>query len=201
VDDPAAGGSGTSVTVPAQERLARAIRSLQDAYSSAAGSDEFLLQTAAAVEAHAAALTDYEVPEAARVAGRRPDLVGFGQVLVPPMRYIEASSEHAVVELRCGPLYLGSGGALHGGVAPLVLDDVLGRLANGNRTADPSAASTVRTAYLHVNYRALAPVSVSLIVTAREARRDGRKQWMTAEITAAGKLLADAEALFVYPRA
>ncbi|MCW2496716.1 hypothetical protein [Jatrophihabitans sp.] len=182
------------------ERLVRAIRALENAYSEASVPPGVAGEVAATIEAQVAVLARFAAPEVDRVAGRRPELEGFAQVLVPPLTYLETSEAQIKAEVTCGPLYLGSGAALHGGVAPLLLDDVMGRLANGNRLADPDATSTIRTAYLHVNYRGLAPVGRTLQVRAWAERTDGRKRWFAAEITLDGRVLVDAEAMIVQPR-
>ena len=179
-------------------RAAAALRELQQRWAAQAAPEPVLHEVAELVEVLSATLGEYAVPEGSRHSGGRRDLVGFGQVLVPPLTYLVDEADRAEVTFTGGDLYLGSGGVLHGGVAPLVFDDVLGRLANRDR--DRSVAPVVRTAYLHVNYRAPAPVGTPLRVTARVARTEGRKRWLTARLTDGERLLADADGLFVAPR-
>jgi acyl-CoA thioesterase FadM len=64
------------------------------------------------------------------------------------------------------------------------------RLANTGR-------SRSRTAYLHVNFRAISPIGHELRVTARVDRIEGRKRFLTGAIHHHGTLTADAEGLFV----
>jgi acyl-coenzyme A thioesterase PaaI-like protein len=175
-------------------RSAAALRALQDAYSEASAPRSVLHAIARDLDRAAKLLARYAVPESRRIAGRRNDLAGSGQVLVPVLDYIETGAHRVAARVTCGALYLGSGGALHGGVAPLIFDDVLGQLAAAG------GGHGVRTAYLHVNYRALAPVGVELGVTGRIDRIEGRKLWLSSELTLNGVTLADAEGLFVAAR-
>jgi acyl-CoA thioesterase FadM len=54
-----------------------------------------------------------------------------------------------------------------------------------------------RTAYLHVNYRSVAPIEKDLRVEATVDRVEGRKKYSTGRILDGETLVADAEALFV----
>lgn len=72
-----------------------------------------------------------------------------------------------------------------------MFDEVLGRLSNaGGR---PMA----RTAYPHVNFRAITPIDVALRVEARFDREEGRKRYLTGAHYDSATLTADAEALFL----
>jgi acyl-CoA thioesterase FadM len=81
-----------------------------------------------------------------------------------------------------------------GGVVP-------GRAARPGRPAPWRLANTgrsrSRTAYLHVNFRAISPIGHELRVTARVDRIEGRKRFLTGAIHHHGTLTADAEGLFV----
>lgn len=61
-----------------------------------------------------------------------------------------------------------------------------------------------RTAYLHVDYRAVTPLNVDLVARARMDRVEGRKRWVTGELcrvdasgAGLGPAVAEAEGLFV----
>ena len=89
--------------------------------------------------------------------------------LVPPF-VIDRSADDALVgRVTFTPFFHGGGGAAHGGAIPLLFDHVLGRLCNApGRTRS-------RTAYLHVNYRRIAPIGRELGLDATLDREEGRK--------------------------
>jgi acyl-CoA thioesterase FadM len=74
----------------------------------------------------------------------------------------------------------------------MLFDSLLGYTA-----AKLTGSPYQRTAFLHVNYRHIAPVEKELTVDAGIARIDGRKIFVEGSITDGDVLLADAEALFV----
>ena len=116
---------------------------------------------------------------------------GRGQALAPVVHVEEFTGERARGHVTFGRFYLGGNGAVHGGAIPLAFDELMGRLANtGGRT--PS-----RTAYLHVNYRSVAPVGRRLSIEARFGREEGRKRILHGEIRHGETVCADAEGLFV----
>ena len=60
-----------------------------------------------------------------------------------------------------------------------------------------SGSRAQRTAFLHVDYRKIAPVEKELQVDARVDRIRGRKIFVTGPAPRRGHVLCDAEALFV----
>lgn len=137
------------------------------------------------------AFVPFAVPESEQVTGHRHDLPGRGQVMSPAVAVDEADDDHLRARVHFGRHYLGGNGAVHGGAIPLVFDEVLGRLANAGGRARS------RTAYLHVNYRAVVPIEEELRLTGRLDREDGRKRFLVGELRHGEQLVADAEGLFV----
>lgn len=138
-----------------------------------------------------ASLRQFEVAEARQIAGKRSDAYGGGQALVPPVAYDLSEPSRASGTVRFGRYYLGGNGAVHGGAIPLLFDQMMGRLSGlGGR---PRA----RTAYLHVNYRAITPIDVDLHVAITVTRHEGRKLFIAGTLQEGRTLLADAEGLFV----
>lgn len=132
-----------------------------------------------------------------RIDGMRPDLPGRGHPLLPPFVVDEESTgadgpDTLRGRVTFGRFHLGGGAAVHGGVQPLLFDDVLGRVANQGK---PFVA---RTAYLTIDYRRVTPLDVELRWEATLERIEGRKRFTTGRLTdAAGNLLVEARALFV----
>jgi acyl-coenzyme A thioesterase PaaI-like protein len=94
--------------------------------------------------------------------------------------------------VRFRRFHLGRNGAVHGGAVAQLWDSVLGFAAFRLTTSLKQ-----RTAYLHVNYRKIAPIEKQLHVDARVDRSEGRKIFVTGRLLDGDEVLSDAEALFV----
>jgi acyl-coenzyme A thioesterase PaaI-like protein len=171
-------------------RMIEALRLVQERITTASAPHDVVAETADTLEKLAATLAPFEVEEARQVAAHRIDLPGRGQAMTPVIHIDEWDDQHVEAHVALGRFYLGAGGAAHGGVLPLIFDETMGRLANTGR-------SRSRTAYLHVNFRAITPIGHELRVTARVDRIEGRKRFLIGEIHHDGTLTADAEGLFV----
>lgn len=171
-------------------RLADAVRALQDAFTAARPPEGVLDDVAGTVEVLTRRLADHAVDEASQVTGHRHDLPGRGQTMAPAVHVDERSRDRVRGRVTFGRFYLGGGGAVHGGAIPLLFDEVLGRLANTDRPRS-------RTAYLHVDYRAVTPVGEELVVAGWFDREEGRKRFLRGELRHGGGLVAEAEGLFV----
>ena len=170
-------------------RMIEALRLVQERITAASPPDEVVAETAGVLEKLAATLGPYDVDESRQIAGRRMDLPGRGQALVPVLDIDDWDEQHVRARVTLGRFYLGAGAA-HGGVLSLIFDEILGRLANTGRTRS-------RTAYLHVNYRNITPIGSELRVAAHVDRVEGRKRFLTGAIYYDGTLTAAAEGLFV----
>ena len=84
-------------------------------------------------------------------------------------------------------------GYVHGGMTAAVFDDLLGAIQLGQPGGGPTAQLTVR-------YRAPVPINTPLDLSARVDRRDGRKIFISGQLTHDGALLAESEALFIGQR-
>jgi acyl-coenzyme A thioesterase PaaI-like protein len=167
-----------------------ALRVLQNRITGWVPSEELAAEVSRTLTDLAIQLGPHAVEEQAQIAGRL-DLPGRGQAMVPVIYLDQQDEQHAAGRVTFGRFYLGGNGAAHGGAIPLVFDDLMGRLANtGGR---PPA----RTAYLHVNYRSVAPIDRELQLTARFDREEGRKRFLSGELHDGSTLCADVEGLFV----
>jgi acyl-coenzyme A thioesterase PaaI-like protein len=172
-------------------RLAGVTRSLQDLVRgtliSQARADEIADLLSTIVTELAEAGTDDGLGELALVPGQ----LGRSQSLSPTYEVVERDEGAIRGTLRFTRFHLGSGGAAHGGSIALWGDDVLGRLAH------EYAQGPARTAYLHVDYRALVPVDHPLEFAAWAESREGRKLHLRAEITVDGALAAEIDGLWI----
>jgi acyl-coenzyme A thioesterase PaaI-like protein len=172
--------------------LLAAQRIAQARLAGSAPPPEVLKELTARLEEIATLLEPHRVGEHERFDGMRVDLPGRGHPLLPAYVYDEQSPTRLTGRVTFTRFHLGGNGAVHGGVAPLLFDDVLGHLANLRR------AGVARTAYLKVDYRAVTPIDVELRFEATIDREQGRKRFVTGRLYRPdGVLVAEADALFV----
>jgi len=101
-----------------------------------------------------------------------------------------SEEDEAVLEVSLGPAFEGAPGRAHGGVVAALVDETMGIVL----AIHDDAAYTGR---LTVTYRAGTPVGETVTCRARLTGREGRKLFMTAEVTSGGLLCAEAEAVFI----
>jgi acyl-coenzyme A thioesterase PaaI-like protein len=96
----------------------------------------------------------------------------------------------AVAVVTLGPAFEGAPKRAHGGITAAIFDDVMGYVLVLQRTPAYTGELTVR-------YNAPVPVGVELTIRARMRERQGRKLWMTSEMTHGEERLCEAEGLFI----
>ena len=175
---------------PAFSAMVEALRGLQDQVTGCAPPDPVLAEATRQLTELTRQLAKYAVDERGQIAGHLAGVPGRGQALTPPIHVEETAPGRIRARVTFGRYYLGGNGAVHGGAIPLVFDELMGGLANIDR-------SPARTAYLHINYRNITPIETPLTVEAHLAAEDGRKRHMRAVLRSGTTLCADAEALFV----
>jgi acyl-coenzyme A thioesterase PaaI-like protein len=172
--------------------LLAATRELMDIVAALDAPEDVLAVAAEAVRAVTSTLASRTTDELHSPAGKRPDLPGRGNVMMPPI-LIDRQTPHEVRgRVTLTRVHVG-GGAAHGGVIPLMFDEVLGRMASQDRP--PS-----RTAYLHVDYVNLTPVNDELLIEGFIHRIEGRKIYGSGRLLDGDTVLAEADALFVMAR-
>lgn len=126
-----------------------------------------------------------------RQFGRCPDLVGHGQTLVPAFVLHEGTDNEVRGSVRFGSYYHGGGGALHGGIVPLMFDEILGHLCHrGGRKA-------ARTAFIKADFRSVTPLNKELTIEGQIDRIDGRKRFVSGRLLDGERVCAEVTALFV----
>lgn len=137
-------------------------------------------------------LAPYEAPEGVGPAGRIPQLPGRGSLLMVPWKWEQVGPEGVRSRGHFTRYHLGGNAAVHGGVLPLLFDDLFGVIVHA------AGRPISRTAYLHINYRAVTPLYTELVVEGQADKVEGRKTFVSAKLTdTSGKLLADCDALMV----
>jgi acyl-coenzyme A thioesterase PaaI-like protein len=167
------------------------LRELLDRVAGASPSADVVASTTKTVAELNDRLAEYEVDEPDQLSGRLVTVAGRAQLAVPALHIDELDEDHMIGRVRFGRHFLGSNGVVHGGAIPLLFDDLLGRFAIvGDRPRS-------RTAYLHVDYRSVAPIDVMLRVAAHVEREEGRKRFLRGTLHDGDRLCAEVTALFV----
>jgi hypothetical protein len=170
--------------------LLEELRRLTDAVAAAHAPDEVVVQVTDILRQAREALEPHRVDERAAPSGNRPDLPGRGHPILPPYVLDRADAQEVSGRVTFSRAYLGGGAAAHGGVQPLLFDELLGRLVSTGRP-------TSRTAFLHVDYRRITSLDTELAFRCWVDRVDGRKLYARGELRHDGELLAEAEGLFL----
>jgi acyl-coenzyme A thioesterase PaaI-like protein len=167
---------------------------LQDRVAEMNAPGEVMAEAADRIAALNASLVRHAAPPEQWLVGKRWELIGRGQTLVPPV-----SVDHADAQRRSGILtfrafYHGSGGYVNASAIPLAFVEMMALLAySAGRPAS-------RMAHLKIDFRAPIHVNTEVRVEARLLRIEGRKIFVEAVLVDGVHELATAEALFVIPR-
>lgn len=168
------------------------MRQLQDLAVSVNPPDEVFAEARALTQKLVDLLEPHQVPEGQQPAGRIIELPGRGSLLMLPWQVERFDKDGVRASGVFRRYHLGGNGAAHGGVLPLAFDDVFGMVVHA------SGRPISRTAFLHINYRAVTPLNTKLTVEGRLDRVEGRKSFVSARMTdESGKLIADCDALMV----
>ena len=112
--------------------------------------------------------------------------------LLLPWTLRSYGKDGVTLEGRFTRYHVGGNMAVHGGVIPLFYDWHFGMVVSA------AGRPISRTAYLHVDYRAVTPIDQPLISRGRIDRIDGRKAFITATMTdAEGTVLSEANGLMI----
>jgi acyl-coenzyme A thioesterase PaaI-like protein len=177
---------------PGFVRFVSAMRRLQDLAVSADPGDDIWDEAAAGAEEMVDLLEPFEAPEGAAPAGRAPGMPGMGSLLLPPWSLTKFAPEGVEMRGHFTRFHVGGNNAVHGGVLPLLFDWLFGMIVHA------SGRPISRTAFLHVDYRKVTPIDTPLIVRGRVDSVEGRKAFLSAELTDADSaLLAEAHGLMV----
>jgi acyl-coenzyme A thioesterase PaaI-like protein len=185
-------------------RLAASVRRLMDASVLATAKEPELTEVIAAMDAISAQLEGpggerlrHGTPWGEREAMTRGDrahnpVAGPANPLSPPMLIKVAEDGSVYSNLVMRPIHEGPPGGVHGGFVASLLDQLLG-------AANIVAGVGAMTAELTIKYRRPTPIGVPLLVRARTEAIDDRRVHTSGEITADGKVTAEAKGLFIRP--
>ncbi|MDT5191722.1 MAG: hypothetical protein QOI28_3973 [Mycobacterium sp.] len=191
-------GGGFNPPVPTDRggpdygRFVEAVRALQDNARSADAPDDVIARAADVLDDLNRLLAPYDADEWHSPSGRRMDLPNRGNIMQVPVDLVVTEDGRIGGTARFRRFHLGRNGAVHGGALALLFDSLLGFAA-----FKLSRSPYQRTAYLHVNYRQIAPVDKEFQVDAAIDRIEGRKIFVSGRLLDGATVLCEAEALFV----
>lgn len=120
--------------------------------------------------------------------------MGKRNPISPPLEPVVFPDATVRADLTLGIEYQGPPGCVHGGIVALIFDEMLG-------LAMAASDCIGMTADLKVIYRSPTPLYKPLRFEARQDRVEGRKMWGRVTVYTGDRLCAEAEALFIVPRA
>ena len=182
----------TSKGGPDYGRFIAAVRTLQDHARAVDAPDGVIAEAADLLEKASELLAPYDADEWHSPSGRRFDLPNRGNVLGVPADLARTPDDRIEGTVRFARFHLGRNGAVHGGAIGLFFDSLLGYSAfvlSGQRAQ--------RTAFLHIDYRAIVPIEKTLRVTGELTGEEGRKITVQGSIWDGDTRLTEAHALFV----
>jgi acyl-coenzyme A thioesterase PaaI-like protein len=172
-------------------RFVTAMRRLLDLAVSAAPGDEVWDEAAQRAEDLVDLLDPFEAPEGLAPAGRTPTMPGMGSLLLPPWMLTEFRPDGVAMKGHFSRFYMGGNYAVHGGVLPLLFDQLFGMVVHA------AGRPISRTAFLHVDYRKVTPLDTPLIARGRVDSIQGRKAFVSGELSDNDTVLAEAHGLMV----
>ena len=177
---------------PDYGRFVEAVRAIQDHARAVDAPDDVISKAADLLEELSALLAPYDADEWTSPSGRRMDLPTRGNVLAVPVDLHETADGRIRGTARFRRFHLGRNGAAHGGSIALLFDSVLGYTA-----AKLTKSLYQRTAFLHVDYRNIAPVEKDLQIDAGIDRIEGHKIFVAGRLTDGDLVMAEGQALLV----
>lgn len=173
-------------------RFVGTMRRLQELAVSANASEDDWDNAADRAEELVELLAPFEAPEGVPPAGRSHKLPGMGGLLMPPWMLTRYRPDGVEMRGQFSRYYVGGNSAVHGGVLPLLFDWLFGMVVHA------SNRPISRTAFLNVDYRKVTPINQPLVVRGRVDSTEGRKAFVSGELTDADDaLLAEGRGLMV----
>ncbi len=182
------------------EPLTDSVRSLVDATIRTEADAQTVAEVKRDIDAALARLRERQlegafgvrVTESGESMGWGNAVIGIRNPLAPPLITSRDDSGRISADFHLGAAYEGPPGHVHGGVAALILDHVLGEAASPDR--QPRFTGTITMRYLR-------PTKLgSLRTEAIRIRSEGVKTYCSGHIADAEGVTVEAEGVFITPR-
>ncbi len=182
------------------EPLTQSVRELIDATIRTEVDAESVAEAKAAIDAATQSLRSSQLDGAFGIRfGSDGDQMPWGNAVIgmrnptaPPLEVKKTPDGSVFADFHLGAAYEGPPAHVHGGVAALILDHVLGEAAS-------SAARPRLTGTITMRYHRTTPLG-PLHVEARIDRTEGVKTYATGHISDAEGITVSAEGVFIQPR-
>jgi acyl-coenzyme A thioesterase PaaI-like protein len=182
------------------EPLAESVRSLVDATIRTEADAQTVAEVKRDIDAAVARLRERQLDGAFGVRvttsgeslGWGNAVIGIRNACAPPLITHRDESGRVSADIHLGAAYEGPPGHVHGGVAALILDHILGEAASVDR--QPRFTGSITMRYLRPTK--LGPLHTSAIRT----RTDGVKTYCSGHISDAEGITVEAEGVFITPR-
>ena len=119
-------------------------------------------------------------------------VVGIRNPIAPPVQIQRAADGKSVCDFHLGAAYEGPPGHVHGGVAALVLDHLLGEAASDG--INPRLTGTI--SFRYVRATRLGDLHAEAVIT----RTEGVKTYAVGHLADAEGVTVEAEGVFIQPR-
>ncbi|MGH3645327.1 MAG: PaaI family thioesterase [Mycobacterium sp.] len=119
-------------------------------------------------------------------------VIGLRNPVAPPLSIQKDDDGGVFSDFHLGAAYEGPPGHVHGGVAALILDHILGDAASSSDKPRLTGTITMR-------YRRITPLG-DLHAEARIVRTEGVKTFAVGHLADAGGVTVEAEGVFIQPR-
>ena len=182
------------------EPLTDSVRSLVDAAIRTEADAKTVAEVKRVIDAAIARLRERQldgafgvrVTESGESMGWGNAVIGIRNALAPPLFTHRDSEGRISADFHLGAAYEGPPGHVHGGVAALILDHVLGEAASPDR--QPRFTGTITMRYLRPTK--LGPLRTEAI----RIRSEGVKTYCSGHIADAEGITVEAEGVFITPR-
>lgn len=191
-------GAATGISIRAMtsdeslDRLARAVRSVQDALPNSTVSDDAANEAAAALERAGAVLAPFTFTATPSsdwtVLGMNRGVRSIGPLIDAQWEEMQVTGKVIFTNF-----FHGANGAAHGGTIPLMFDEIFGRMSTSDGVLR-------RAANLKVDFRSVTPLNTELSVEAHLQRTEGRKSWLVGILRHGDTITAEAESLWITVR-
>jgi acyl-coenzyme A thioesterase PaaI-like protein len=184
------------------EPLTKSVRELIDATIRTEVDGAAVAAAKAAIDAATARLRSRQLDGAFGIRfGSDGDQLPWGNVVIgvrnpvaPPLTLSAVPGGGVAGDFHLGAAYEGPPGHVHGGVAALILDHVLGEAASKGVDEKPRLTGTIT-----LRYRRITPLG-DLHVEAAVVRTEGVKTFATGHLADADGITVEAEGVFIQPR-
>lgn len=172
------------------DRLARAVREVQDSLPNSTMTDEAATSAAALLEQAAGVLRPHRVTV---TPSTEWSVLGMGRGVraISPV-LVDASWAEMRMSARVTftDFFHGANGVAHGGTIPLLFDEIFGRMSTSDGVLR-------RAASLTVDFRSVTLLNVEHEIEAHLDRTEGRKSWLVGTLRQGDVVTAEASSLWI----